>query len=125
MTAFSSAELAAWAVQHVSPRSVVVSDGLSCFRAVTAAGCDHQPQIVGKNRKSTGMGCFNWINTILGNLKTTIAGTCHAFAFEKYAGRYLAEVQYRAIGASICGPCSPGYCMPVSAPASDQKYGCA
>lgn len=95
VTAFSSAELAAWAVRHVSPRSVVVSDGLHCFRAVTAAGCEHQPKVVGGGRKSTDMSCFNWINTILGNLKTTIAGTCHAFAFDKYAGRYLAEVQYR------------------------------
>jgi hypothetical protein len=91
---FSSAELAAWAIRHVSPHSVVVSDGLPCFRAVTSAGCNHQPQVVGKGRKSTGMGCFNWVNTILGNLKTAIAGTCHAFDFEKYADRYLAEVQY-------------------------------
>lgn len=42
----------------------------------------------------TNMGCFNWVNTILGNLKTGIAGTCHAFYFEKYADRYLAKVQY-------------------------------
>jgi hypothetical protein len=41
------------------------------------------------------MGCFHWINTILGNLKTAIAGTYHAFDFSKYAHRYLAEFQYR------------------------------
>jgi hypothetical protein len=41
------------------------------------------------------MGCFHWINTILGNLKTAIAGTYHAFDFDKYAHRYLAEFQYR------------------------------
>ncbi len=41
------------------------------------------------------MGCFHWINTILGNLKIAIAGTYHAFNFEKYAHRYLAEFQYR------------------------------
>jgi len=92
---FSSAEIAAWATRFVSPLSTVVSDGLPCFRAVTAAGCVHQPHVVGKGRKSTDMGCFNWINTILGNLKTAVAGTYHAFDFEKYASRYLAEVQYR------------------------------
>ena len=32
---------------------------------------------------------------MLGNLKTAIAGTYHAFKFAKYAHRYLAEFQYR------------------------------
>ena len=31
---------------------------------------------------------------MLGNLKTALAGTYHAFGFEKYAHRYLAQVQY-------------------------------
>ena len=31
----------------------------------------------------------------LGNLKTAITGTYHAFAFAKYAHRYLAEFQFR------------------------------
>ena len=33
--------------------------------------------------------------TVLSNLKTGLAGTCHAFKFAKYAHRYLAEFQYR------------------------------
>jgi hypothetical protein len=36
---------------------------------------------------------FKWVNTILGNLKTAITGTYHAFDFAKYAHRYLAEFQ--------------------------------
>ena len=32
---------------------------------------------------------------MLGNLKTAIGGTYHAFDFAKYAHRYLAEFQYR------------------------------
>ena len=32
---------------------------------------------------------------MLGNLKTAIDGTYHAFKFAKYAPRYLAEFQYR------------------------------
>ena len=35
------------------------------------------------------------INTLLGNLKTAISGSYHAFKFAKYAHRYLAEFQYR------------------------------
>jgi hypothetical protein len=38
---------------------------------------------------------FKWLNTVLGNFKTAIAGTHHAFKFAKYAPRYLAEVQFR------------------------------
>ena len=32
---------------------------------------------------------------MLSNLKTAMVGTYHAIKFEKYAHRYLAEVQYR------------------------------
>ena len=49
----------------------------------------------GKARRSTDMSCFHWINTLLGNLKTSINGTYHAFDFRKYAYRYLSETQYR------------------------------
>jgi transposase-like protein len=93
--AFSRDEIEAWALRSLAPTATVISDGLACFRAVESAGCTHEPQVVGKNRKSTDMGCFHWVNTILGNLKTAIDGTYHGFKFEKYAHRYLAEVQYR------------------------------
>ena len=38
---------------------------------------------------------FRAINKLLGNLKTAISGTYHAFDFAKYAHPYLAEFQYR------------------------------
>ena len=38
---------------------------------------------------------FRAVNTLLGNLKTAVSGTYQAFAFAKYAHRYLAEFQYR------------------------------
>ena len=41
------------------------------FRAVEAAGCAHQPEVVGTQRKSIDMGCVHWVNTILGNLAST------------------------------------------------------
>jgi hypothetical protein len=41
------------------------------------------------------MECFNWIDTVLGNLKNAITGTYYAFDFEKDAHRYLGEFQYR------------------------------
>jgi hypothetical protein len=38
---------------------------------------------------------FKAVNTVLGNLKTAIAGTYHAFDFVKHAHRHLAEVAFR------------------------------
>jgi hypothetical protein len=38
---------------------------------------------------------FKAVNTLLGNLKTALSGTYHAFNFAKYAHSYLAELQYR------------------------------
>jgi transposase-like protein len=95
LKAFSREEIQAWAQRSLMAATLVVSDGLACFKAVEDAGCVHQREVVGTTRKSTEMGCFTWVNTILGNLKTAINGTYHAFDFLKYAHRYLAEAQYR------------------------------
>lgn len=93
--AFTSREVTAWAHRTLATATLVVSDGLGCFCSVSNADCQHQREIVGTGRKSTSMECFTWVNTILGNLKTAINGTYHAFDFEKYADRYLGEYQYR------------------------------
>jgi hypothetical protein len=92
---FCKEEVETWAKSFLAPSALIVSDGLWCFQAVEAAGCVHQREVVGKDRKSTSMKCFTWINTVLGNLKNSITGTYHAFDFEKYAYRYLGEFQYR------------------------------
>ncbi len=52
-------------------------------------------RVVVHPRKSSELDCFHWINTLLGNLKNSIRGTCHGFKVRKYAARYLAEAQYR------------------------------
>ena len=92
---FSKAEVIAFARKSFTPGSTVVSDGLWCFTAVQQAGCIHQREVVGKNRKSTDMNSFNWVNTVLGNLKTSISGTYHSIESKKYCHRYLRECQYR------------------------------
>lgn len=48
-----------------------------------------------KGKAGTEIEPFKWLNVVLGNLKTALSGTHHAFSFAKYARRYLAEVQYR------------------------------
>jgi transposase-like protein len=90
-----SDEIEAMARAHLEPTARVLSDGLGCFRAVTRIGCQHDPVNVTKaNNHGEKLACFRWVNTILGNLKTTIAGTLKSVA-KRYVYRYFAEFQYR------------------------------
>jgi len=73
----------------------VVSDGLGCFTVSAEHGADHDRTVTGGGKGSVKNEKFRAINTVLGNLKTAITGTYHAVKFDKYAARYLGEVQYR------------------------------
>jgi hypothetical protein len=81
---FSREEVKKWSMAHLTATSIVVSDGLDCFKAVKAAGATHSPSVVGTARKSSDVPCFRGINTILSNLKTATSGTYHALDFDKY-----------------------------------------
>ena len=91
---FRLTEIAAWAQQHLSPGTQVLSDGLACFNGVTAAGCVHEPMVTGGGKAAVERPEFRWVNTILGNIKNALRGTYHAVR-PKYAQRYLAEFEYR------------------------------
>ena len=92
---FRLTEIAAWAQQHLSPGTQVLSDGLACFNGVTAAGCVHEPMVTGGGEsRGRAFPEFRWVNTILGNIKNALCGTYHAVR-PKYAQRYLAEFEYR------------------------------
>lgn len=94
--AFKKAEIQAWARNALTASATVVSDGLWAFGGVTGQdGVTHQAHVTGSGKKSAKHPQFRWVNTLLGNLKTSLAGTYHAFNFLKYANRYLAEFQYR------------------------------
>lgn len=92
---FTANAVAAFAAQSLAPTAYVISDGLWCFGAVTTVGATHERVVTGGGAASTKLPQFKAINTLLGNLKTALAGTYHAFRFAKYGHRYLAEVQYR------------------------------
>jgi len=48
-----------------------------------------------RKRKPRDLPQFRWVNTVLGNLKTMLAGAYKAFAYAKYACRYLGAFAYR------------------------------
>ncbi len=94
VSGFTLKAISVSAKDHLDPASVVFSDGLACLGAVTEAGCSRHPTVMA-GRKPKDVPEFKWINTILGNLKTSLSGAYHAFDFRKYAARYLAAFCYR------------------------------
>jgi hypothetical protein len=94
VSGFTSQAIGKWAKTRLKPGCVVLSDGLSCLAAVTEAGCVHIPRVVG-TLKPKDLPEFKWINTVLGNLKTTLSGAFHALKYRKYGQTYLAAFAYR------------------------------
>jgi transposase-like protein len=95
VSGFSHEAIAQWSAVHLAGACTVVhSDGLACFRAVKTIGASHEPIVVG-GRKPREMPEFQWVNTVLGNLKTSLSGAYHGFSFGKYAARYLGAFAYR------------------------------
>jgi len=85
----------AWATANIAPESLVLSDGWPGFTQLSSLVQCHEPHITGHGPKAAKHPEFHWVNTLLSNLKTALAGTFHSFAFKKYGHRYLAEFAYR------------------------------
>ena len=91
---FTSEEVRAWSAKYISPGSHVISDGLNCFAAVNNASCGHEPIITYSNNRYDDGKVFQWLNTVIGNVKNALRGTYHAVS-EKHPLRYLGEFRYR------------------------------
>ena len=121
---FSFLALKPWAGKALQAGATITSDGLIGFEVVRQLGFTHQVVIAPKRKAGTEVDAFKWLNVLLGNLKTTLSGTHHAFKFSKYAARYLAEIQYRfnrradlrtivprlLVAIAVARPCPPGRC---------------
>ncbi len=57
-------------------------------------GIVHDPHVTGGGAASVKHPAFQAVNTALGNIKTALSGSHHAFGFRKYAHRYLGQIQY-------------------------------
>ncbi len=91
---FRKSEIARWSQKHLDPSCMVVSDGLSCFTAVTSIGCEHTSIVTGGGPDSVTHAEFTWVNTMIGDVKRSLNGTYHKIG-EKHLPRYLAEFCYR------------------------------
>jgi hypothetical protein len=90
---FRKATLANWARQHLASGTLALTDGLACFQGIQAVGAKHIPLVV-RGDKGVLNTTFKWSSTILGNVKTAIAGILH-HAGDGYLHRYFGLVQYR------------------------------
>ena len=94
VSGFTGVALKEWAQNNLARCINLFTDGLACFTAIKKAGIKHHPTVMSKDLEQRDLGCFQWVNTIIGNLKTTLSGTYHHIE-EKYVSRYLAEFEYR------------------------------
>ena len=91
---FRKKEIERLAKRDLAGGSNVVTDGLSCWTAVSEAGCDHFPMVSGSGPKAARWAPFTWVNTALGNIKTALTGTYHHVS-AKHAQRYLSSYAWR------------------------------
>jgi hypothetical protein len=91
---FRLAEISTWSKKNLSTGSVVVSDGLTCFKAVKEAKCEQFSIVTVGWAESVKKVQFAWVNKMIGNVKNSILGTYHAIQ-HKHLPRYLAEFSYR------------------------------
>lgn len=91
---FKSREIRRWSKKHLQPGSFVYSDGLACFSAVLENECHHYSIVTGGGPDSVTREEFQWVNTMISNVKRSINGSYHAIN-SKHLPRYLAEFCYR------------------------------
>ncbi len=91
---FTKAEAIKWQKGFLRDTCLLVTDGLACFRSMVQENHIHLRRKVYEKGKFTEYSDFNWVNTILGNLKNAIRSTYKANG-QKYAQRYLSEFEYR------------------------------
>jgi transposase-like protein len=91
---FKLEEISRWAKSHLSAGSTVISDGLACFSAVKQAECVHIKVVTGGGPSCVDIEAFQWVNTMIGNIKTSMHGAYHSIN-SKHLPRYLAEFCYR------------------------------
>ena len=93
VTGFTKAAIGDYAAHNLAAGSAVVSDGLRCFNAFAEARLKHVSIRTGSGKRPSEP-ALAWVNTVLGNIKAALAGTCRAVRHH-HAGRYLAGFEWR------------------------------
>jgi hypothetical protein len=91
---------AAWQLHHKINLSMTQQDDTECLGGLVqlddaCLGGERAGGKVGRGSKLRDMPEFKWVSTVLGNLKTTLAGAFHAPLLRKYAQPCLSAFAYR------------------------------
>lgn len=91
---FSSSEMLRWGHKHLKASSLVISDGLACFKSLNNIGHFHFSVKTTGRYNSHDFTFFDWLNTVIGNVKNKIIGTYHGMD-HNHLPRYLGEFCFR------------------------------
>lgn len=91
---FTKEQIGCYAKAGLAPGAAVMSDGLHCFAAIAEAGFAHTVIKTGGGPRRPAEPAFACVNTVLGNVKSAITGTCRALG-ARHSARYLAAYEYR------------------------------
>lgn len=72
---FTKKEVSKWSDKHLDPCCYVVTDGLHCFKALSDKIKIHASMPMKPDPETGKIPYFKWVNTILGNVKSSITGT--------------------------------------------------
>ena len=91
---FNGSEMMRWGQKHLKPSTLVISDGLKCFKSLNNIGNFHFSIKTTGRYKSPDFTFFNWLNTVIGNVKNKLIGTYHGMD-PRHLPRYLGEFCFR------------------------------
>ena len=91
---FKTKAISEWADKYIEPEAIVISDGLACFKAIADENRHHLYAKTGGDLDKLEHSAFNWVNTMIGNVKNSLRGSCHSVS-SKHLPRHLAEYCFR------------------------------
>ena len=91
---FTGSEMLRWGQKHLNASTLVISDGLACFKSLNNIGHFHFAVKTTGRYKSPDFSLFDWLNTIIGNVKNKLIGTYHGMD-HRHLPRYLGEFCFR------------------------------
>lgn len=92
---FRSQAIRQWADKLILTEAIVISDGLPCFHAVARKDRHHLYAKTGGDLTKLEHPAFNWVNTMIGNVKNSLRGSWHAIA-PRHLPSHLAEYCFRS-----------------------------
>ncbi len=92
VASFTKDAIRAYAERAIAAGSRVLSDGLGCWNGFAEAGLKHVRKVTGGGPQREGE--FKWVNTLPGNVKPAIIGTCRSCDIQ-HVPRYLAAYEWR------------------------------